>query len=259
MYPPSMPQYPPSSLGYQAPPAHEELQVSQASMEQHPPANGDTVPGRVPGAAANVSVGINNRTAVVPGFALKNEPGESLTGAVLLVDPPLNNKPILVSNSGIKDVPASMTTIKTSSTPGSPLSYDIISKTTIPPDSNPSRGYRVPPKLPNPNNTYISLGAPEPNPMGYLSTVSMSEPLSVGCSTEDDWEEPGFKPPTSNHRGMRRGYRRGGGGRGRGGYDLERGVYRRKYGETGAGSGYFQYNPSHRGRGRDKGYSFSAN
>lgn len=252
MYPPSMPQYPPPSLGYQTPPAHEELQVSQGTMEQHQPANGDAAAGRVPGPAASVSMGINSRAAVVPGFALKNEPGESLTGAVLLVDPPLNNKPILVSNSGIKDVPASMTTIKTSSNPGSSLSYDIISKTTIPGDSNPSRGYRVQ-KLLNPSNTYVSLGAPEPNQMGYLPTVSVSESLSVGCSTEDDWEEPGFKPPTSNHRGMRRSYRGGGGGgRGRGGYDPGRGVYRRKYGDTGAG--YMQYNPSHRGRGRDKGY-----
>ncbi|XP_073331084.1 OTU domain-containing protein 4 [Pagrus major] len=264
MYPASVSPYPPSSLGYQSSPAHEELQVSQGAMEQRQPTNGDTVPGqgsrRVPGpSAANIANANNNRAVVVPGYALTKEQGESLPGAVLLVDPPLNNTPILVSNPGIKDVPVSMTTMKTSSTPGSPLSYDIISKTTFPSDNNPTRGYRGHQKL-LPSNKMVSLGAPEPGHAGYLSTAAMAEPLSVGCSTEDDWDEqPGYKPPPQSHRGQRRNHRGGGGGggggRGRGGNDPGRGPYRRRNGaDAGGGYGYVQYNSSYRGRGRERGY-----
>ncbi|XP_070786275.1 OTU domain-containing protein 4 [Enoplosus armatus] len=261
MYPPSVPPYPPSSLGYQSSSAPEEHQVSQGPMEQRQPANGDTMPGqgpgRVPGplespAAANVANANNNRTVMVPGFALKKEQGESLTRAVLLVDPPLNNNPILVSNHGVKEVPVSMTTMKPTTTPGSPSPYDIISKSTG--DNNPPRvPYRT---HRNTTNAYVPLGAAEPGQVGYLATVAMADPLlSVACSTEDDWEEQmGYKPPTMNHRGSRRHYR-GGGGRGRGGHDPGRGQHRRRQGgEPGPGFNYVQFNSSHRGRGRERGY-----
>lgn len=151
-----------------------------------------------------------------------------------------------------------MTTMKTSSTCGSPSPYDIISKATVPGDNIPSRGYRGQQKLHNPTNTYVSLGAPEPSQGVYLQTAAMAEPLSVGCSTEDDWEEHmGFKPTTINHRGSRRNHRRGGGGggRGRGGHDPGRGSNRRRHGgEAGAGLSYIQYNSSYQGRGRERGY-----
>ncbi|XP_045921872.1 OTU domain-containing protein 4 isoform X2 [Micropterus dolomieu] len=263
LYPQSVPPYPPSSLGYHSSSTPEEIQVSQAPMEHRQPANGDTMPGqgpgRVPGPlespAANMA-NANNRTAMIPGFAaLKKEQGESLSGTVLLVDPPLNNNPILVSNHSIKDVSASMTSMKPGSTPGSPLPYDLISKTAVSGDANPSRGYRNHRKPMNPPNQYVPLGAPEPSQVSYLSPVGMAEPLlSVGCSTEDDWEEPmGFKRPALNPRGMRRSHRgAGAGGRGRGGYDQGRGANRRRHGgEPGAGLNYVQFN---RGRGREREY-----
>ncbi|XP_076581054.1 OTU domain-containing protein 4 [Chaetodon auriga] len=249
LYPPSVPPYPAS---YQSSSAHEELQVSQGAMEHRQPANGDAVPGQGPGrgpglAAVNLANANNSRAVVVPGFAHKKDSGESLSRAVLLVDPPLNNNPILVSNPGIKDVPVSMTTMKTGSTSGSPSPYDIMSKTTIPGDSIPSRGYRSHQKL---TNTY---GASESSQVGFLHAGAMAEPLSVGCSTEDDWEEQmGFKPTTLSHRGPRRSHR--GGGRGRGGHDPGRGANRRRHGgEPGAGL-YVQYNSSYRGRGREREY-----
>ncbi|KAM8747425.1 OTU domain-containing protein 4 isoform 1-T1 [Acanthopagrus schlegelii] len=283
IYPASVSPYPPSSLGYQSSPAHEELQVSQGALEQRQPTNGDTVPGqgsrRVPGpSAANLANANNSRAVVVPNYegakvqnvsvpllmgrscfpsALTKEPGDGLTRAVLLVDPPLNpNNPILVPNPGVKDVPVSMTTMKTGSTPGSPIPYDIIPKTTFPGDNNPTRGYRGPQKL-LPPNKMVSLGALEPGQVSYLSSAAMAEPLSVGCSTEDDWDEqPGYKPPPQSQRGQRRNPRGGGGGgRGRGGSDPGRASYRRRYGgDAGGGYGYIQYNSSHRGRGRERGY-----
>ncbi|XP_027143343.1 OTU domain-containing protein 4 [Larimichthys crocea] len=268
MYRPSMPPYPPPSLGYQPSSTPEELQVNQGLMEQRQPANGDTMPGQRPSrvtgpAAASLANANNNRTVVVPSVGLKKEPGDSLTKVVLLVDPPLNpNNPILVSNPAIKDVPVSMTTVKTSSTPASPSPYDIISKTTIPSDNNPSRGHRGHQKPHHhPTNTYVPLGASETSQVSYLTTFGMAEGLSVGCSTEDDWEEQaGFKPTTLTHRGTKRNYRGGGGGGGGGGrgsrgHDPGRGSHRRRYeGEPGAGFRYVQYSSSHRGRGRERGY-----
>ncbi|XP_049423571.1 OTU domain-containing protein 4 [Epinephelus fuscoguttatus] len=256
------PQYPPSSLGYPPSSSPEELQVSQAPMEHHQAANVDTMPSqgpsRVPGslespAPANVANANSNRPMVVPGFALKKEQADSLTRAVLLVDPPLNNTPIitLVSNPDVKDV--SMATMKPSSTPGSPSPYDIISKTTVSSDNNLTRGYRGHQKPLNPPNTYVPRGQPDPSQVGYMATVAMAESLSVGCSTEDDWE--GFKPTTFNHRGSRRNQRGGGGGRGRGGHDSGRGGPRRRHGgEAGVGFNYVQFSSSHRGRGRERGY-----
>nr|XP_046236948.1 OTU domain-containing protein 4 [Scatophagus argus]XP_046236949.1 OTU domain-containing protein 4 [Scatophagus argus] len=253
LFPLSLPPYPPSSLGYQSSPAHEEPQMSQAVMEQHQPANGDTMSAqglvRVPGpAAANSS-----RSVVVSGFAGKKEQGESLPRTVLLVDPPLNpNNPILVENLGVKDVPVAMTTMKTSSTPGSPLSYNFISRTIVPGDNSSSRGYRGNHKLLNPTGAYVSPGPLEPSQVGYHGPT-MAEHPSIGCNTEDDWEEQtGFKPTSLNHRGPRRSHR---GGRGRGGHDPGRGTQRRRYGgEAGVGFSYSQFNPSYRGRGRERGY-----
>lgn len=75
MYPASVSPYPPSSLGYQSSPAHEEIQVSQGPMEQRQPTNGDTVPGqgsrRVPGpSAANLANANNSRAVVVPSYGV---------------------------------------------------------------------------------------------------------------------------------------------------------------------------------------------
>ncbi|XP_062239499.1 OTU domain-containing protein 4 [Platichthys flesus] len=250
-YPPTMTSYPPSSLGYQSSSNPDEL---QGVMEQLQPTNGDALsghgPGQVPGpldgsAAANLANANHNRMVVscVNNFALK-EQGESQRRTVLLVDPPLNNTPILtlVSNS---DDPGSMTTMKPSSTPGTPSPYGIIPKDTVPGDNNASL-YQVHPKQSYYNKPYARLGVKEHGKAGHLQTMPMTEGLSMGCSTEDDWEErEGFKPANVNPRGSKKIYR---GGRGRpGGYDGGRGGQRRRQG--GEGFNHGQFGPSHRGRG----------
>lgn len=155
----------------------------------------------------------------------------------------------LVSNSGVKDVPISRTTMNPNSTPGSPLSYDIISKTTALADNNPSQGYRGHQKLLSPSSTYPS--PPETGQVSYLAV--MAEPMSVGCSTEDAFEEKDFKLAPLHYRGSRRGYR--GGGRWRGSHDSGRGANRRRPGgDVGVGMNFFQFNASPRGRGRERGY-----
>lgn len=215
-------------------------------MEQLQPPNGDVVPGRGPGpldgpAAANVAnANNNNRAMMLPGvnsFALKNEQGESLTRTVLLVDPPLNNRPILALVSNSSD-PISMATMNPCSSPGSPSPYGTVSKTTVPGDN---AVYRVHPSHFNPGKTYMSREIRPP-------AMPTLEALSVGCGMEEDWEEPeGFKPTTLNNpRGAKRPYR-GGRGRGGGAYDGGRGGNRRRQG--GEGYHYGQYGPAHRGRG----------
>ncbi|XP_060887641.1 OTU domain-containing protein 4 [Labrus mixtus] len=264
LYPSSVSSYPPSSLGYQPSSAPEELQVNQGAMEQHRPSNGNIMPGQRPvqghgllgsPPAANMA-NANNITVMVPGFAHKKEQGERVTRAVMLGELPVNN-PMLASNPG--DVPVSMTTMKPSSTPGHPVPYEFFSATATPTNNNnnssPSYGYRNYPKPLNPtNNAYVPLGAPEHGQVDYLANVTMAEGSSVGCSTEDDWDEQaGFKQ--MNYRGPRRYQRGGGGGRGRGSHDPGRGANRRRYGpDGGAGFGYVQFNSSHRGRGRERGY-----
>ncbi|KAG7233360.1 hypothetical protein INR49_007089 [Caranx melampygus] len=249
LYPPGMPPYPPSSLGYQSSSTPDDLQVSQGLMEQLQPLNGDSMPGHGPGrapgslegpAAANMANANNNRTMVVQNsYGMKKTQGE--TKAVLLVDPPLNNRPIvaLVSNSDSPDV--SMVTMKPSnSSPGSPLPYSVVSKVTVSGDNNT---YRLHQKSFSSNKQFVPLGAPEPRGGGHLSTVAMTEVLSVGCSTEDDWQEmEGFKPPIPSHRGSRRPFR----GRGRGG------SRRRPGGDAGMGynhGNHAQFVSSHRGGG----------
>lgn len=134
------------------------------------------------------------------------------------------------------------------STPGSPLSYDI-SQTPALADNNRSHGYRGHPKMVSAANNYSSPGTSETGQVGYLS--SMAEPMSVGCSTEEDWEEKDFKPAPSHYR-PRKTYR--GGGRWRGSHDSGRGANRRRQGDMGDGMNYFHYSPSPRGRGRERGY-----
>lgn len=137
------------------------------------------------------------------------------------------------------------------STPGSPLSYDIISKTPALADNNLSHGYRAHQKMLGPANAYSSPGTSETGQVGYLA--SMAEPMSVGCSTEEDWEEKDFKPATPHYRGPRRTFRAG--GRWRGSHDSGRGANRRRQaGDAGVGMNYLHYNPSARGRGRERGY-----
>ncbi|CAB1440198.1 unnamed protein product [Pleuronectes platessa] len=249
--PPNDDSYHPSSLGYQSSSNPDEL---QGAMEQLQPTNEDALsghgPGQVPGpldgsAAANVANANNNRMVVscVNNFALK-EQGESQRRTVLLVDPPLNNTPILtmVSNS---DDPGSTTTMKPSSTPGTPSPYGILPKDTVPGDNNANL-YQAHQKQSYTNKPYARLGVPEHGRPGHRQTVPMTEGLSMGCSTEDDWEErQGFKPANLNHRGSKKIYR---GGRGRAGaYDGGRGGQRRRQGGDGFNHG--QFGPSHRGRG----------
>ncbi|XP_060922618.1 OTU domain-containing protein 4 [Limanda limanda] len=251
-YPPTMSPYPPSPLGYQSASNPDELQVSQGPMEQLQPTNGDALsgPGQVPGpldgsAAANVANANNNRIIVscVNNFALK-EQGESQRRTVLLVDPPLNNRPILtlVSNS---DDPGSMTTMKPSSTPVTHSPYGTIPKATVAGDNNANL-YQSHQKQFYTNKPYARAGGPEHGKAGHLQTTPMPQGQSIGCSTEDDWEErEGFKPANQNPRGSRRSYR---GGRGRAaGYDGGRGGPRRRQGGEGFNQG--QFGPSHRGRG----------
>lgn len=123
--------------------------------------------------------------------------------------------------------------------PGSPSHFDI-SKTTVTGDNvNAPRSYHGNRKWP-----YGVVGSG-----GRPTTVAMAESLSVGCSTEDQWGEVGFKPQTLNHRGRGRSWR---GGRGRGGHDSGRGGQRRRQGGVGgAGFDYVQFNSSHIGRGQE--------
>ncbi|KAM8898513.1 LOW QUALITY PROTEIN: OTU domain-containing protein 4 [Spinachia spinachia] len=216
MYPP----YPPSSMGYQSPLAPEELPGSQVPMEQRQPANGEGIPGRGAGPPSAANVANANSRA---GFSLK-KPGDSLTRTVLLVDPPFNNTPIitLVSKPDIKDV--SMATTSPRSSPGSPSPYE----QSVSVDNRRPRGYQRPHHS---ANAFVQLGPPEPGQVGHMSTASVS------CSTEDQWEETGFRPTTVNHRGSRKNPRAA---RGRGGS-------RRRH--EGVDSHYVHSSPSHRGRG----------
>ena len=126
-----------------------------------------------------------------------------------------------------------MTTIKHSTAPGSPSPHGIISQAPVPGDHI----YWVHQRPFNLNKTYVKAG--EPGKGGFPPSVPTAEALSVGCSTEDDWDDAeGFKPPL-NVRGLRRHHR--GGGRGRG-------PQRRRGGEPGAGFSYSQFGPSHRGQ-----------
>ncbi|KAK2863281.1 hypothetical protein Q5P01_002814 [Channa striata] len=208
----NMPLYSQTSMGYRATSTPEDFQASQGTMAQHQPANGDMVPvhglGRVPGSLevpppANVA-NANSRTVVVSGvnsFGFKKEQEES----VLLVDPPLNNRPIHVT----------MTSVKPNNTPGS---HDIGPNATVPVDNSRYRG---------PRKQFHKMGVP-PDQVGFVPHGVMPEGLSVGCSTEDDWEEmEGSNHQTLNPRGLtRKSYR----GRGRGGHDGGRGAQRRRQG-----------------------------
>lgn len=139
--------------------------------------------------------------------------------------------------------------MKTGSNPGCPLP-DIISKTTGPVDNKQFRSYRGHQKVLINTSTFSSLGAPE---RGQGCLAAMAEPSSVGCNTEDNWEEEvEFRKSPSHHRGSRRNYR--GGFRGRG-HDSGRGTNRRRQGgDAGAGISYSQYGSSYRGRGQERGY-----
>lgn len=134
-------------------------------------------------------------------------------------------------------------------TPGSPLSYDIISKTVALTDNSYCHGYRGQQKILSPAGTYSPQGAPETGQVGYLATVA--EPVSVGCGTEEDWEKD-FKMAPLHFRGPRKIHR--GGGRWRGSYDSGRGANRRRpSGDVGVGMNFFQFSPSPRVRGREGG------
>ncbi|CAJ1085750.1 OTU domain-containing protein 4 isoform X2 [Xyrichtys novacula] len=250
LYPPTLPQYPPSSLGYQSSSTPEEVQGSQGTMEQHHPSNGDTVPRQhlvhatsLLGNPPTANMANNN---LIPSFAHMKEHAENLTRAMMIGEQ-RNSNPLMMSNLG--DVPVSSTTMKTNSTPVPLAPYEIISTTATPTNNNPSYGFRGYAKPLNPNpNTFVPLGVPEPKQTDYLSMPAMS----VGCSTEDDLEEqPSFK--SAQYRGPRRGR----GGRGRASHSSGRGANRRGYGgvgDSGLGIGNVQFFPSHRGRGRERGY-----
>ncbi|XP_024143907.1 trithorax group protein osa [Oryzias melastigma] len=240
---PSGPQYPPFNLGYQSSPVPEDLQLRPEPLEQLQPPNGDAMAGHAhlraamapPDSPASANVAnANNRAMLLPaGFGQKKESGENTTRTVLLVDPPLNNKPILavVSNPDMKDVP-----FKPSGSSGSSPIYRHIR---------------------NRGSPYHPLGGAEPGQQGYPVTVTMTEPLSVACSTEDSWEEEGLRPGPGMGPGAgmgpSRSYR-GPGGRGRRGHDAGRGGPRRRYTDMEVRQSYVQYNSSFKGRGRERGY-----
>lgn len=120
----------------------------------------------------------------------------------------------------------------------SSIPHDTVSKSTVSIDNSPSHAYR-PTRKP-----YVKPGAPEPSQGSYLHPISIAEGLSVGCSTEDDWEEKEvFNQPILIHRGPRRGNR---GGRGRGGHDV-RGQQRRRQ-EVGTRFIHNQYGHPHGGQ-----------
>lgn len=137
------------------------------------------------------------------------------------------------------------------SSPGSPLSYEVISKTAALAEGNLAHGYRGQQETPGAASAYSSPGASEMGQVGYLA--SMAEPISVGCGTEEDWEEKDSKAAPSHYRGPRRSFR--GGGRWRGSYDSGRGANRRRPASDAAvGMNVFHYSYSPRGRGRERGY-----
>uniref|UniRef100_A0A3Q2PIP0 Uncharacterized protein n=1 Tax=Fundulus heteroclitus TaxID=8078 RepID=A0A3Q2PIP0_FUNHE len=250
VYPPAAAPYPAFSLRYQPSSAPEELQVS--AMEQLQAANADHIHGHshvrllgpleTPPAAsmANTSSGrsivVTNNYAYNPAFspsAMKKEGGEGLTRTVLLVDPPLNNKPILAVVSDPDDA-----SLRSGCNPGSPSTY---------------RGAR---KHLTSTKPYVMPGAHEPGQLVYTPAgLGMPEPQSVACSTEDDYEADAFP---MNYAGQRKPYR-GRGGRGRSSYDPGRGGHRRRHGDPGAGmgAGTHYFSSSFRGRGGRGGTSFS--
>lgn len=75
--------------------------------------------------------------------------------------------------------------------------------------------------------------------------------MSVGCGTEDDWEDKDYKPAPLHSRGHRRSYR--GGGRWRGIHDSGRGANRRRHGGDVMGMNFY-HTATSRGRGRERGY-----
>ncbi|XP_016537105.1 OTU domain-containing protein 4 isoform X2 [Poecilia formosa] len=236
LYPAAAP-YPPFSLGYQPPSAPEELQVSQAAMEQLQPANPDPVhshghvrvlgPLEAPPTVSMANANNNRNIVVTANYAMKKEAGEVLTRTVLLVDPPLNNKPILavVSDPDLKDA-----ALRSGSSPASPSTY---------------RGARKHFHSTKPYGVPVVPG--DPGQLVFPPAVGMPEPLSVACGTEDDFD---LDPFAMGYGGQRKVYRGRGGSRGRSSYDPVRG--RRRYGDQGAGTHFF--NSSFRGRGRERGY-----
>ncbi|XP_053199164.1 OTU domain-containing protein 4 [Scomber japonicus] len=193
MFPQSMPHYPSSSLGYPSSATPEEHQMRHRPMEQIHPGNGGPMPGHGPSralgpleasGAADKATANSSRVMVAPGasgFGLKKEQGENLT-PVLLVDPPINNRPIVtwVSDPEVRE--SSMQT--SSSTSGSPGRYDVTSRRSVVlSDNNTARVFRG--HQHKPANHSKPYPSPEP---GFLVTVTMPEPLSIGCSTEDAWE-----------------------------------------------------------------------
>ncbi|XP_062301248.1 OTU domain-containing protein 4 [Scomber scombrus] len=268
MFPQSMPHYSSSSLGYPSSATPEEHQMRHRQMEQIHPGNGGPMPGhgpsRVPGpleasAAADMATANSSRVMVAPGasgFGMKKEQGENLT-PVLLVDPPINNRPIVtwVSDPEVRESSVSMKTMQTaSSTSGSPGRYDVTSRRSVVlSDNNPTRVYR--------GHQHKTANHSKPYPPvepGFLVTVTMPEPLSIGCSTEDGWEgSEGYRLSNQRGRKIYRGGGGGGGGRGRGGGGGGGGgrggggggggQRRRQMGDAGAG---LQFSSSQHGRGR---------
>ncbi|KAM4611655.1 OTU domain-containing protein 4 [Polymixia lowei] len=232
LYHANLAHYPPSSLGYLPLSTSVEFQGNQGTNGQQQPVDGTPSPGRGPGRVlgrleASGAANVANAKALM-------EEEETLIRPVLLLDPPLNNTPIItyVQTSKFKDGPVAMTTIPP---PG---------------DASISSACR------HGNNHLARVYQGQPaNPS---QVPNLAPPLSVGCSTEDDWGAEGFEPNTSNQRGARRyspprtryrgrGGERGSRGRGRGGSDRGRGGYRKRGAEEGAGFNY-------RARGCDRGY-----
>ncbi|KAM9836872.1 OTU domain-containing protein 4 [Aulostomus maculatus] len=238
LYPLSMTPYLPSSIRYQSP-TTEELQAQQLHH-----GNGGTMSSRGPTPLDGSAASPNNRTVVVSA-AFKKEQQETLK---MSVDPTSNIKPtVLVHQSETKDVPASMTSLqKSNSTPDCPEHYDITPNRSSS-NNNSARVYTGHGIATNSSKAFAPVAEPEGTQGGYMAAVARAEHPSVSCSAKDRWEESeGFRPPTSNLRGSRRGFR--GGGKGRGGYKRRRG------GMAGERNNYSQHNSSHQGQGQERDY-----
>ncbi|XP_076019212.1 OTU domain-containing protein 4 [Genypterus blacodes] len=236
-----------SPLGYQASTSPGELQLSLGMTEQLQSAIGDPTSGQGAGCSpallegsaaaahmANSTIsGTASGTPAVSSVVLtKKEQGEGLARPpLLLVDPPLYNRPIVMSwvqESEYKD--ASVTSEGTALSRGSSVHHN--------------RG--------SPAKALVPGGGGDCSSQGFRQTMAVTTPHSIGCGTEEDWDESeGFKATNSTHRGSRRPYR----GRGRSSYSRGRGQNRRRPGgEEGAGFSHSQYNAGHQGRGHERHY-----
>ncbi|XP_029931658.1 OTU domain-containing protein 4 [Myripristis murdjan] len=215
---PAVHQYAPSSLGYPPSSAPAELPGGPGAAEQLQPASREPTPSpalsRGPAHMETAATNANMANANGGGAPPTVPPVFSL--GLNREQGDASNRPVLLVDPPINNIPIWANVPPPGEARGA--------------DTRSYRGHKQP-------------GAGPP--------ITMTTPLSVGCSTEDDWEESErMQPERANHRGRKP----RGGGRGRGS------SFRRRPGGGGGdmvtGFHYNQFNPSHshRGRGRERGY-----